>query len=530
MRKTAFALILIFILSLALPGLAAKPAVPEATWADVRAQLDKGATTVTILNSMTVPEGETLESDGTLTVEGGGNTLTGGLTVARGTVVFKDTILCGANGVETSDGGAALTVKDGAVAVLSGRSGATGGRAGQFGAAGGDGVALAGDGCGLILRGQAYASGGVGRERGGCGARVDGCGASVLLTDNASLIGGTGTNEGGSGLYAPACAKVSVSGMAQLAGGGGLYESGSGLLSVPCEKCEKIAPIAIGDTAVLVGGAGITGGAGARIVRAKAGETADVTVSGTSMFFGGSGATAGAALALDGASAVIEGSPVLYGGSYSETDAEPLQREGGSIEGEENFVSMAAAKVETDPSAAIPSLVHTTLEQLDENARFIAKESALSADEMVTSLDGVKVVKDYVSQMNVNGRDYKTTLWNATYEKKLSFRERLMQAEDGVRLVLIARESQEFLTLESTPAALEKYAELGVTEIALTMNAPIYYERVFSLTGLIEAMQEYGTEKISRVMVGTADDCVIFRTAEDNTWDYQETLMPEIMK
>ena len=70
----------------------------------------------------------------------------------------------------------------------------------------------------------------------------------------------------------------------------------------------------------------------------------------------------------------------------------------------------------------------------------------------------------------------------------------------------------------------------GVTEIALTMNAPIYYERVFSLTGLIEAMQEYGTEKISRVMVGTADDCVIFRTAEDNTWDYQETLMPEIMK
>ena len=53
---------------------------------------------------------------------------------------------------------------------------------------------------------------------------------------------------------------------------------------------------------------------------------------------------------------------------------------------------------------------------------------------------------------------------------------------------------------------------------------------MFSLTGLIEAMQEYGTEKISRVMVGTADDCVIFRTAEDNTWDYQETLMPEIMK
>lgn len=69
-----------------------------------------------------------------------------------------------------------------------------------------------------------------------------------------------------------------------------------------------------------------------------------------------------------------------------------------------------------------------------------------------------------------------------------------------------------------------------MTEIALTMNEPVYYERVFSLTGLIEAMREYGTDKIARVMVGTADDCVIFRTAEDNTWDYQETLMPEIMR
>ena len=112
MRKIAFAFVLLLTLSLALPGLAAKPAVPEATWADLRAQLDKGATTVMILNSMTVPEGETLECDGTLTIEGGGNTLTGGLIVVRGTVVFKDTILCGANGVEASDGGAALTLKD----------------------------------------------------------------------------------------------------------------------------------------------------------------------------------------------------------------------------------------------------------------------------------------------------------------------------------------------------------------------------------------------------------------------------------
>ena len=54
--------------------------------------------------------------------------------------------------------------------------------------------------------------------------------------------------------------------------------------------------------------------------------------------------------------------------------------------------------------------------------------------------------------------------------------------------------------------------------------------RTFGSITPMEAMQEYGTEKISRVMVGTADDCVIFRTAEDNTWDYQETLMPEIMR
>ena len=106
-----------------------------------------------------------------------------------------------------------------------------------------------------------------------------------------------------------------------------------------------------------------------------------------------------------------------------------------------------------------------------------------------------------------------------------------MKTEDGgVRLVLIAQESPEYLTFESTPAALQKYASLGVTELALTMNAPVYYERVLSLEGLLEAMEAYGIDDIGRVMIGTADDCVIFRTAKGNVWDYQETLLPEIMR
>ena len=137
MRKTAALLLALVLIFSALSASAGKELPPVYTWEDVRAQLDKGAATVQIPNDMTIPEGETIEADGTLTIEGGGCTLTGGLTVAGGTVLFRDVALAGTNGVDFENGGAALTVKDGAVAVLSGRSSATGGRAGQFGQEGG---------------------------------------------------------------------------------------------------------------------------------------------------------------------------------------------------------------------------------------------------------------------------------------------------------------------------------------------------------------------------------------------------------
>lgn len=531
MRKTAALLLALVLIFSALSASAGKELPPVYTWADVRAQLDKGAATVQIPNDMTIPEGETIEADGTLTIEGGGCTLTGGLTVAGGTVLFRDVALAGTNGVDFENGGAALTVKDGAVAVLSGRSSATGGRAGQFGQEGGSGVVLEGERSGLILRGTSYASGGVGRDQGGRGVWVKGCGASVILTDNASAIGNAGMQNGGSGLEAPACASVTASGMAQLAGGNGTNGSGDGLTSVPCERCEKTAQVSIGDTAVLVGGVGYTGGAGLRVRRAAPGETADVALSGGCMFFGGSGEHSGEALRAENCTVTVEGAPQCYGGGYSEDARTVAQFPGCTLTGEENLVQIDGSKIAADPVPAVTEFVHVTLQQVDEAARFVAKESALSAEEMVTSLEGIKAEKNAVTQVTLNGSSYKTTLWNATYEKKLAFKERLMKTEDGgVRLVLIAQESPEYLTFESTPAALQKYASLGVTELALTMNAPVYYERVLSLEGLLEAMEAYGIDDIGRVMIGTADDCVIFRTAKGNVWDYQETLLPEIMR
>lgn len=95
--------------------------------------------------------------------------------------------------------------------------------------------------------------------------------------------------------------------------------------------------------------------------------------------------------------------------------------------------------------------------------------------------------------------------------------------------MLIAQESVEYLTMESTIAALKKYVELGLDELALTMVEPIYYERVLALEPLLEAVEAYGEDKISHVIIGTADDCVIFRTQEGE-WDYQETLMGEIIR
>ena len=100
MRKTAALLLALVLIFSALSASAGKELPPVYTWADVRAQLDKGAVTVQIPNDMTIPEGETIEADGTLTIEGGGCTLTGGLTVAGGTVLFRDVALAGTNGVD----------------------------------------------------------------------------------------------------------------------------------------------------------------------------------------------------------------------------------------------------------------------------------------------------------------------------------------------------------------------------------------------------------------------------------------------
>ncbi|HIT69502.1 MAG TPA: hypothetical protein IAC36_06350 [Candidatus Aphodomonas merdavium] len=500
------------------------------TWDEVLGQIEGGADTVTLRNAVEVPQGAVLAPEGTLTISGDGFAISGGLTVEKGTVIFKDVALTGKNGVDSENGGVALEVAPGAVAVLSGYSSATGGRAGATGMRGGDGIVLQGEKSGLILRGNAYASGGVGMETGGNGVTVAGCGVSLIATDSASLLGGAGMNTGGAGLSAPSCADITISGAARLAGGNGTISGGSALASLGCAVCEAVQAITISDETVLVGGVGWQGGSGVQIVRQAPGEEADLALEGACMLFGGSGIAGGFALDAESCSITCEGEITAMAGSYSQTQMQPLSLVNCTLLTDLNAITQAeGAQIATDPTLAVGEYVHNTLQQMDAQSRFVSVESVLDEEAMTTSLDGLKAEKDTLTQVYLNGSGYRTTLWNATYEKKLSFKERLMPGENGGRLVLIAQESVEYLTMESTIAALKKYVELGLDELALTMVEPIYYERVLALEPLLEAVEAYGEDKISHVIIGTADDCVIFRTQEGE-WDYQETLMGEIIR
>lgn len=526
MRKLLSVLLAVALL---LPSFAANAAEPVQTWADVRAQLDHGAQSVKILNSLVVPEGETLAPSDTLTFEGGGFSLHGGFTVESGTVIFKDTVLEGAAGANGQDGGAALTVAAGAIAVLSGHSSAVGGRSGAGGENGGSAIVLLGDRSGLILRGNARATGGIGVAQGGCGVLAQGCQCSVILTDGASAAGGAALGEGGDGLRAPGCATLSVSSATQMAGGNSVTLGGRALASMACDVCMVSRAVTVSESAVLVGGTGATGGAALCVERTVAGKTPDLTLTDGCMLFGGTGRDAGSALTA-ACRVAFGGTVQCYAGSYLEGAAAVLELSDTTIvEGRESLTEVEGTKIASDPTSAVASYVYGALQQMDEGGRVAPGESAFAPDGLLTSLGGLRVEKGAVNQLYLNGNGYRLTLWNATYEKKLSFQERLMECDGGVRLVLVAQTSDEYLTLESTTAALKKLQTLGVTELALSMVNPVYYERTLKLAPLLDAIEAYGEDAISRVLIGTADDCVIFRDA-DGKRDYQENLMAGLVQ
>lgn len=524
--------------SLLLPGISlagaqAAPAEPV-PWQWLVDQVESGAQVVTLPGDI-VSDGETgLAASGTVRIEGGGFSLTDAL-VDSGTIVFKDVRLNGIHGVDDEPGGNALVLRgDGAIAVLMGTSRAEGGRCGPEGETGGDGIQLLGNNQGLILNGTATAAGGIGRITGGAGVRVTGRDGSILLTDSAALIGSHGLIEGGDGLHANACCKVILEAQASVTGGSAQNTAGSGIVSQPDEACDaKEAGISLTGMAMAIGGVGQAGGHGILMERTEPDENAALSL-GTCMIIGGDGETGGSAIHATNATIRYEDAAQIIGGQHYGTESPAMELTGCKVECDESaIVIVPGAKAKSYPASGVSTIINTALSQ--QSSRYTPKiiEDGLAVQATETKLNGFTVERGSTSQAKLSGNGLKIFMFGGTLEKRLQFQQRLMDDGNGsTRFVLIGAVSDEWPTIESSVAALRKLESLGVTQLAYTTVAPSYHDRVLDIATLLKALDAYEAEQeteVAKVMCGTADDAVIF-ILEDGTRDYQEELMPEVVR
>lgn len=290
--------------------------------------------------------------------------------------------------------------------------------------------------------------------------------------------------------------------------------------------------MAVGGTVMLTSGVGETAGSALRLERAAPGKAPDLTLADTCVLMGGAGGTAGYALYAVNASIHYEGTPELYSGDYYAVAAEgPARLEGCEESGErETVIYLEGSQVETYPANNASQIIQTELSQI--SSRYVpqAVENPLAArDYLVTKYEGFTVERDSVSQASLNGKGLKITLWDGTMENRLQFLQRLCSdGAEGLRMVLIARRSELWPTVETTLAALEKLHGEGFTQLAYTSAEPVYCERILDLKALLSAVHA-DDAPVDRLIFGTADDCVIF-VREDGARDYQEELMAEVLR
>lgn len=529
MRKREFLCILIILLGLMflLPATAFAAAETPADWAWLVAQVASGAESITLPNDITCDSDDGLLAASNCDIIGNGFAITGAI-LDGGVFVLRDVRLVGIHGVDDEHGGTALTLRgDGTVAALMGTTRAEGGRSGMDGDHGGDGILMDGENQGLIMDGTSVAAGGVGHLYGGAGVRVLGCNANLLLSSNAAIVGSSGVAEGAAGIVSPSCCKITMNKQGTTTGGASPYVGGDGIASLLCEACEGRAPVSLSDMAMAIGSTGQDGGSGIRITREGATDEADLLLSGSCMLIGGDGNTAGAALHAEGCLIVASDTPTAVGGRFFETETAVLVLEDSTVDGEIN----ATDGVQTDsyPASNVSSIINTALSQRSD--RYVPKviEDGLGSRELLQSLNGVSVEKGSVSQANVSGGGLKIFMHNGTLEKRMQFKQHLMDdGAGGVRLVLIGSSSDEWPTIDATVAALRKLESLGVTQLAYTCVPPVYHERVLDIATLLAAIDESEAE-VARIMCGTADDAIIFYY-EDKTMDYQEELMAEVAR
>lgn len=529
MRKfSLFTLLLALLVSLFSTVSAEMPPVMEWSW--LVEQLASGAETVKIPNNM-VSDGTPLRVEGTVSIDGGGYTLTGAQ-IESGTFLLTNVTLQGVHGVGDEDGGAGLALLgDGAVAVLGEGVRALGGTGGPEALRGGAGVLLCGEGQGLILRADATATGGVGRTLGGSGVQVEGCGCEVIVTDDVSLLGREGQYQGGAGLEAAACTSLKLSGAAAVTGGGAVYNGGAGLLSGVCEACALRGSVSLEGQTMFAGGVGQVGGNAVTVARQSPESAVDVSLAGQVMLLGGAGETGGSGLAATLCRVSVEGDGILCSaGNYLLDGVPALKLDGCEVAGDLDAVSAAeGVQLDYSPGVNVSNIVANAIGQRSDRYEPTLVENGLTERELFTRYNNISVESGRVTQAAVNGGGLRITMRDGTYEQRLEYQQRLMSdGAEGTRLVLIASSSQEWITVESTVAALEKLLSLGVTQLAYTTVAPTYYERILDLQTVVDAVHADG-EPVERVLFGTADDCVVF-LREDGEWDYQESLMAEVVR
>lgn len=539
MRKKMI-LLMIWMMTLSIgAGAQAATKEPDATWQWLLRQVQSGVTTILLPSDIVCEGDEGLLAEVPVTIDGNGFALKGAL-VDGGQITIHNTRLYGIHGLADENGGAALTVRgDETIVILTGYTSAVGGRSGPSGEYGGDGVRLEGNRQGLILRGKSTATGGTGYFNGGAGVRAVGCENTVLVTDTAACIGKPGLGVGGAGVDAPSCATIGFNDRTASVGGGSAYVGGSGVLSVPCKACQAHGSIKILGESIITSGVGATGGHAVQIIREpvdvkeETGAAADLRLEGQVMLVGGHGGVAGSALFAAGCILQYADTPTLYSGNFYEEEAPVLALTDCVENGAKEGVVQEKGKqlgIEAYPAKDMSSIISGELMQANDRYTPTAIDNGLTKRELFTKYGGLTVERGKTGKAAVNGASLRMNLWNSTYEKRLDFHQLLGSdnTEQGMRYVMVATVPEEWLTVESTVESLEKLIALGVTQFAYTSVDPVYCERIIDLAALMELVRAEEIP-VARILLGTADDCVIFIYEGDKQWVYQEEAMEKIL-
>lgn len=509
---------------------AAEAKEPLVDWAWLIAQVKSGKETIKLPNDIICEDEEGLLAEKPVTIEGGGFSIKN-MAVSGGQVTFHDVKLRGEHGLADENGGPGLRLfGEHTVAIFSGATAVEGGRSGPAGECGGDGILLAGDHQRVLLYDKASATGGTGAFIGGNGIHVLSNACSVLVGGDATCAGKNGLVEGGAGLSALSCSEVVILENGSAEGGSSQYTGGAGVLSIVCDACDAHGIATVKDSAILTSGTGADGGHGILMLRKTPGEPADLRIEGTPILIGGGGGTAGAAIRAENSGIAYKGEPMLFGGNFYETESEVRWLDNCSESGDmEKIAEEAGIQVTSHPASGISSIIRAELDRQNERYTPPVVQDGLTTRELAYKLGGYTVDRGKVSGMTLDGKALLISMFNGTMEKKLQYTPRLSEVgpDGGLRLVLIAEAPEEWLTVESTVAALRKLSKSGFTQFAYTSVDPVYCERIVNLEALLKAIDKE-KEPPEKIILGTADDAVIFlRGKEPN--EYKTGLMEKIL-